>query len=129
IVAPNTAKETVWAVELRRFCPWLDVFVLPNDKIKRERMLRDVAKHPKPFVLVVHYEALAIVAGATGRGKALGDGWKKLGVWDLFVADEAHRLKNPDAKMSRAAKKVPAAKRLALSGSIIENHLEELFSP
>lgn len=168
VVAPNTAKESVWAAELRRFCPWAEVHVLPNDKAKRERLLAGVRDlypktNAKPLVLVVHYEALALIAGISykrkgtareyvGREhlkptltsaernrldederrcyrKVMGKGWDKLGEWDLFVADEAHRLANPDAQMTRAAKKVPAAKRLALSGSIIQNRVEELFSP
>ncbi len=127
VVAPNTAKETVWAAELRRFCPWVDVLVLPNAKAQRERMMADVATRTEPFVLIVHYEALAIVAGKA-NGK-LGEGWKKYGTWDLVVADEAHRLSNPKAQMTKAIKKIPADRRLALSGSIIQNHLEELFSP
>jgi hypothetical protein len=31
--------------------------------------------------------------------------------------------------MTRAIKKIPSKRRLALSGSIIQNHIEELFSP
>lgn len=131
VVAPNTAKESVWATELRRFCPWLKVLVLPNSKAKRDRMLEAV-KHlhaaGSPFVLVVHYEALAIIAGKQD-GK-LGKGWDKLGItWDLIAADEGHRLANPKAQMTKAFKKIPRDKCVMLSGSIIQNHLEELFSP
>lgn len=132
VVAPNTAKETVWAAELRRFCPWLTVLVLPNEKKKRERcMVRvtELAQQGTPFVLVAHYEALAIIAGKDKQGR-LADGWTKLGIeWNLVVADEAHRLSNPKAQMVKAIKKIPSQHRLALSGSIIQNHLEELYSP
>lgn len=131
IVAPNTAKESVWGAELRRFCPWLTVLIMPNAKAKRERMLERVKElhaDGKPFALVTHYESLAIVAGK--KGTTLLDGWKRLGIeWELVAADEAHRLSNPKAQMTKAIKKVPAQHRLALSGSIIQNHLEELFSP
>ncbi len=137
VVAPNTAKRSVWAAEIARWLPNWNVFVLPNEKTKRERMLVDIERYRQnrkfpPFVLVIHYEALAIIAGKgkTKRDRtAILDGWKKYGEWDLFVADEAHRLKNTDAQMVKAAKKVPAKRKLALSGSIIENHAEEIFSP
>ena len=123
VVAPNTAKGPVWEPELARFLPNHRVIVLPNAKAKRERTLRYVQEEsPEPFVLVVHYEQLAIIGGKDGRG------WNKLGTWDMVVADEVHRIKNPKAKMSRAIKKVPTKMKLALSGSIIENHAEELFS-
>jgi SNF2 family DNA or RNA helicase len=131
IVCPNTAKQTVWGDELKRFCPWLEVLVLPNSKPKRLAMLtyaQQLALEQVPFVLVTHYESLAIVAGK--QGKRLADGWKKLGIaWDLFVADEGHRFANPDALMTKAAKKIPATYRVMLSGSIIQNHLEELYGP
>lgn len=135
VVAPNTAKESVWAAEIRRWMPWMSVLVLPNDKKKRERMLTTVKQMARdrdvPFVLVVHYEALAIIAGKKprGRGVEIGHGWDKYGTWDLVVADEAHRIKEPTAQMSRALKRVPTHMKLALSGSIIQNHAEELFSP
>jgi SNF2 family DNA or RNA helicase len=85
-------------------------------------------------VLVAHYEALAVVAGKTKRpGKrvtTIGDGWAKLGVkWDIKVFDEGHRLANPDAQQTKAARKVPADKRLLLSGSVFQNRWEELFGP
>jgi len=136
VVCPNTAKRPVWVAELERFCPWVEVYVMGNGKRQREYTLTAIKLRQQlglPFVLVTHYEALAIVAGKgkTPSGKtSIGDGWKKLGItWDLVAADEAHRLANPKAQMSKAIKKVPATARLALSGSIIQNHLEELFSP
>jgi hypothetical protein len=176
VVAPNTAKNSVWAAGLEEFCPWVETLVLPNDKAKRERMLAYVRERSSPFdergpfALVVHYEALALVAGVSYKrkggkdkaveygyedgwpehmpttltvrernqldaderkayGKVMGNGWDKYGEWDLFGADEAHRLANPKSQQSKAAKKVRAKHRLAESGSIIQNHLEEMFSP
>lgn len=129
VVAPNTAKASVWLPELERFLPGHDVFVLPNEKKKREALLASNVLRPEwdgpPLVLVVHYEALNLIA----KQRKDGSGWKKYGEWDLVIADEAHRLKNPKAQMTRAIKKIPTRMKLALSGSIIENHAEELFSP
>lgn len=135
IVAPNKAKSVTWADELAELCPWLQVLVLPNDKPKRERMLRQVkALHDagEDFALVVHYEALAVIAGKAGKTNGgrvkLGDGWKKLGiVWELFAADEGHRFANAASLQSRAAGKVPAMRRLLLSGSIYQNAWEEVY--
>jgi len=136
VVAPNTAKVSVWAAEVERWLPWMRCLVLPNQREKRERMMREVRQLVKdncePFVLIVHYEALSIITGKKakkrGKGVELGAGWAKYGKWDLVVADEAHRIKEPKAQMARSLKKVPSHKRLALSGSIIQNHAEELFS-
>lgn len=127
-VVPNTAKATVWLPELETYLgdAFDHIYVLPNVKKKREWMLdrmRNAKQDGESFVLIVHYEVLAIIAGKNGRG------WDKYGEWDLIVADEVHRIKNPKAKMTRALKRVPTSAKLGLSGSIIQNHAEELFSP
>lgn len=130
VVCPNTAKQSVWAAELARWCPWVEVLVLPNEKAKRERMLNYAKylsfdlEHAKPLVLVIHYEAINVIA----RERASKNGWKRYGEWDLVVADEAHRVSNPDTQMARQLKRIPSRRRLALSGSVIQNHAEELFS-
>jgi SNF2 family DNA or RNA helicase len=51
--------------------------------------------------------------------------------WDLIVYDEAHKLKNPKAKRTKAAVSVAArSKRLLLaSGTIQQNGPQDLFSP
>lgn len=128
VICPNTAKTPVWAAELAQMCPWAEVHVMPNQKAKRDRLLSAIRTHRTPLILVTHYESLAVVAGKDAKGK-LGRGWDKLGEWDLVVADEGHRFANPKAQMTRAAKRIPSKARLVLSGSIIQNHLEELFSP
>jgi SNF2 family DNA or RNA helicase len=127
VVSPNTAKQPVWGAELARFLPTHEVVVLRNTKAQREKDLgwvKALRKAGKAVVLVVHYEALDIIHDA----KRSPTTWRQLGEWDLIVADEAHRLSNPKAKMTKALKKVPGRRKLALSGSIIQNHAEELFS-
>ncbi len=48
--------------------------------------------------------------------------------WHVAVFDEAQRIKNPRTKAARAAKKVPADFKVALSGTPLENRLLELWS-
>lgn len=48
--------------------------------------------------------------------------------WPLLVVDEAQNLKNPDSNLSRSLRQVPAAGRLALSGTPMENSLQDLWS-
>ena len=119
IVAPNTAKHSVWYEELTNH--YGDVVVIPNAKAKRLACisnLRAKARKGDDFIAITHYEQLDIVGAA----------WKSLKL-EMVVADEAHRIKNPKAKKTRALKKIPTKYKLALSGSIISNHAEELFSP
>lgn len=124
VVAPNTAKATVWEPHVRQFLPHHKCLVMPNSKPKREKLLAWLKLEKDPICMIVHYEALNIIANMRSGGR----GWDAYGEWDLVIADEAHRIKNPKAKMSRGLKKVPAKYKLALSGSIIQNHADELFS-
>jgi len=48
--------------------------------------------------------------------------------WRFVVLDEAQAIKNPDSQTARAARTIPAAMRLALTGTPIENKLAELWS-
>ncbi len=48
--------------------------------------------------------------------------------WRTVVLDEAQAIKNPDSQIARAAYALPAAFRLALTGTPVENRLDELWS-
>lgn len=48
--------------------------------------------------------------------------------WDRVVLDEAQHVKNAATRQARAARAVPARHRLALTGTPMENRLEELRS-
>ena len=47
---------------------------------------------------------------------------------DYVILDEAQRIKNWDTKISRAVKRLEAPYRLALTGTPLENKLEDLYS-
>lgn len=48
--------------------------------------------------------------------------------WDLLVLDEAQQVKNPRTKAAQAAKRLTARVRLAMTGTPVENRLEDLWS-
>ncbi len=48
--------------------------------------------------------------------------------WATVVFDEAQALKNPRTQVSKAARALPAAAKVALTGTPVENHLDELFA-
>lgn len=48
--------------------------------------------------------------------------------WDAVVLDEAQTIKNPDSQVTRAAYRLRADFKLTLSGTPVENRLEELWS-
>src|SRR5436305_10159911 len=64
----------------------------------------------------------------TSYGSLLRMPWIAEASWQLVVLDEAQAIKNPDAKQTRAAKKLKAKSRFALTGTPIENRLGDLWS-
>ena len=48
--------------------------------------------------------------------------------WECVVLDEAQAIKNPDSQVARAAYGLRGAFRISLSGTPIENRLDELWS-
>lgn len=48
--------------------------------------------------------------------------------WHRVVLDEAQNIKNPTAKQSQAVRSLPVTRRIALTGTPLENRLSELWS-
>jgi SNF2 family DNA or RNA helicase len=48
--------------------------------------------------------------------------------WSDVILDEAQNIKNPQAKQTQAVRTLPAANRIALTGTPVENRLSELWS-
>ncbi|GAA2651132.1 DEAD/DEAH box helicase [Streptomyces spororaveus] len=48
--------------------------------------------------------------------------------WGMVVADEAQHVKNPRSSTAKALRTIPAAARVALTGTPVENDLSELWA-
>ena len=48
--------------------------------------------------------------------------------WDVVILDESQTIKNPDSQVARAAYRLRSKWKLTLSGTPIENRLDELWS-
>ncbi len=97
-----------WAAELARFRPGLRVCVYHG----ASRALDATAD-----VTLTSYALLRLDAAALSAVK-----------WQALVLDEAQAIKNPDSQTARAAYALPASFRLALTGTPVENRLDELWS-
>jgi SNF2 family DNA or RNA helicase len=111
IVVP-TSLVSNWTAELTKFAPGLRVAVLHGlDRHARRAELDGV------HVVITTYTVLARDVEAM----------KKL-AWHLVVLDEAQVIKSPDAKATKAVCQLDTRHRLCLSGTPIENNLQELWS-
>ena len=116
LVAPASLLAN-WAAELDRFAPSLKALVahpsaMPASDLKAlgPGRLGDVD-------LVI-----------TSYGSLLRLPWLTETLWRLVALDEAQAIKNPEAKQTRAAKKLNAQVRFALTGTPVENRLGDLWS-
>ncbi len=111
VVAPTSVVPN-WEREIHKFAPGLTTVVWqgPNRQARREDL-------EKADVMITSYALLR-------RDEEL------LHELDLryVILDEAQHIKNPMSHTARAAKKIKSERRLALTGTPIENRLSELWS-
>jgi non-specific serine/threonine protein kinase len=116
LVAPASLLAN-WASELERFAPSLKVMIAHSSAASGEELKNMPA------------EALADVdVVITSYGSLLRLPWFAETSWRLVVLDEAQAIKNPNAKQTRAVKKLKAGSRFALTGTPVENRLGDLWS-
>jgi superfamily II DNA or RNA helicase len=107
VVAPTSVLHH-WADELRRFRPDLRMSMYHGS----QRTLTTAAD-----VTLTTYAILRLDAATLAQH-----------TWDMVVLDEAQAIKNPDSQVARAAYGLRAHFRLALTGTPVENRLDELWS-
>lgn len=114
IVITPTALIYNWKNELEKFAPTLKVGILHAVKSEREKILDNIDNYD---VLLTTYTTY----------KNDMDKYKNIN-FDYCIIDEAQNIKNPDAIITKAIKKINAKVRFALTGTPIENNLMELWS-
>ncbi|MCP3142681.1 DEAD/DEAH box helicase [Pyxidicoccus xibeiensis] len=107
VVCPTSVLPN-WAAELKRFRPSLKVCVYHGP---------GRALDASADITLTTYAIMRLDAAVLGAK-----------TWDALVLDEAQAIKNPDSQVARAAFGLKAGFRLALSGTPLENRLEELWS-
>ena len=112
IIAPTSVCPN-WVDELHRFAPSLQVVRL-RDAEDRKQMVESMEKG---MVMVTGYGLLPRESEILSTQQ-----------WQMVVFDEAQALKNSATQRSRAAHTISAHFPLALTGTPIENHLEDLWS-
>ncbi len=106
-----------WAAEIEKFAPSLKALVAHPSAV------------PAPELKALKPERFGDVdLVITSYGSLLRVPWLAEARWRLVVLDEAQAIKNSDAKQTRAAKKLNALARFALTGTPVENRLGDLWS-
>jgi SNF2 family DNA or RNA helicase len=104
-----------WQREAARFAPSMRVYVHHGgSRVSGEALAAEVAAAD---LVITTY---GVVARETASLASLG--------WHRVVLDEAQNIKNSASKQARAVRSLPAAHRVALTGTPVENRLAELWS-
>ncbi len=115
IVCPASVIP-VWRSEIRKFFPQLSVSVLGLDGDFRRRAGTPSPKS-KPHIWLSSYGMLRAHAELLPKKR-----------FSCAVLDEAQYIKNPQAKITQVCLKIVADKRLALTGTPIENRHLDLWT-
>ena len=108
LVVTPTSVLSHWGDEIRRFRPGLRQSLYHGPQRRLDA---------KADVTLTTYAILRLDGERLARQ-----------TWDTVVLDEAQNIKNPDSQVAQAAFGLRAAFRLTLSGTPVENRLDELWS-
>ena len=115
VIAPTSVLGN-WRKEIERFAPSLRTMVHQGSiRDKEEDIFRDACQ---ACDVVITSFALARLDEKLLRAVA----------WGRVVVDEAQNIKNPAAAQTKAIAKIAAQRRLALTGTPVENRLRDLWS-
>ncbi|RYL93562.1 DEAD/DEAH box helicase [Sporolactobacillus sp. THM19-2] len=114
IICP-TSLVANWKHEFNTFSPGLDIYIHHGSaRLHGDRLMQRIRQAD---VVVTSYTIYTKEAS-----------WFEQIVWRSAILDEAQAIKNPHAQKTRALRTIRCAHRLALTGTPIENRLEELWS-
>lgn len=121
VVTPASLK-TEWEEQIQRFTelPYQLVFGSRMQRLKCYHAARQLASGAAmpPFFTIVNYEQM--LADALEVNERLRP--------DIVVLDEAQRIKNWSAKTTQAIKRLRSRYAFVLTGTPIENRIDELYS-
>jgi len=114
VVAPLTLLAN-WRHELERFSPGLKVYVHQGDRrdlgigFRRRARAADVVVTSYSLLVRDHRDIAEIA-------------------WSALVLDEAQAIKNPDTQAARSVRALGARRRIALTGTPVENSAADIWS-
>ena len=110
VICPASLKSQ-WEAEIRRFSERDSQQVIGSMELRARQYAND------RFFTLCNYEQVLRDILAIEQVK-----------WDLIILDEGQRIKNWEAKTSRVIKGLKSRFALVLSGTPLENRLDDLFS-
>jgi len=114
LVCPTSVLGN-WEREVKKFAPTLKVMQYHGDKRPKGKAFAEAVK--KQDLVITSY---SLIYRDIKSLQSLS--------WQGIVLDEAQNVKNSEAKQSQAVRQLEATFRIALTGTPVENRLQELWS-
>nr|XP_022343270.1 DNA excision repair protein ERCC-6-like isoform X4 [Crassostrea virginica] len=108
-----------WEKEFGKWAPGIKVESYHGSKKEKERSLAKIRR--KGGVLLTSYGL--VVTSWEMMSQQDGRPFR----WDYLILDEGHKIKNP-TKTTKGVHQIPAAHRILLTGTPIQNNLREMWS-
>ena len=115
VVCPVTLKGN-WADEVEKFTR-MPAVVLDGTPKQRNAQIEEWEAIEGPKILIVNYEQVVS-----------HQSWMDRQNFDVIAFDEAHYLKNPKAKRTKACLSVASRRSFLLTGTPMLNHINELWA-
>ncbi|MBN3289415.1 ERC6L protein, partial [Polypterus senegalus] len=109
-----------WMEEVRKWTPGMHVKVFHTSSRSLEENLKTIQENGD--VLITTYQMLV------NRLEMLSHHRSKDFIWDIVIFDEAHKLKKPANKTTKAASVIPSKTRILLTGTPVQNNLQEMWA-
>ncbi|XP_034263015.1 DNA excision repair protein ERCC-6-like [Pantherophis guttatus] len=120
LVMPVTLVNN-WKQEFAKWAPGIRVKVFHGTS-KKERSQHLHRIQTAKGVLLTSYQMIL------ANWEQLSSCDQQAFLWDYLILDEAHKIKSPSAKTTKALYAIPATNRVLLTGTPVQNNLQELWS-
>ena len=114
IICPKTIKRQ-WSIQAQRWADLGEDEVQISPKVLSRKNLNE----GKRLCVITNYEQLV--------SQQRLEAYKGI-VWDVLIVDEIHRIRNPHSKTTIAIKSLPSRNRMGLSGTLILDRPDDLWS-
>ncbi|XP_074271286.1 chromatin structure-remodeling complex protein SYD-like [Silene latifolia] len=118
VVVPSSVLPG-WEREMSFWAPGINKIIYAGPPEERRRLFKDSIVHQKFNVLLTTYEYLMNKHDRPKLSKIH---------WHYVIIDEGHRIKNASCKLNADLKHYHSSHRLLLTGTPLQNSLEELWA-
>ncbi|KAB2009684.1 hypothetical protein ES319_D10G184500v1 [Gossypium barbadense] len=118
VVVPSSVLPG-WESEINFWAPEIHSIVYAGPPEERRRLFKERIAHQKFNILLTTYEYLMNKHDRPKLSKIH---------WHYIIIDEGHRIKNASCKLNADLKHYQSSHRLLLTGTPLQNNLEELWA-